>query len=516
MRLAEFKMRLLVFFAGALRKWAGSIEPNLDEPARRERPGDDSGPVSSDSRREAAAVSGPPEHWTRLVTTAPPDHWLDLIRERAPHLLPASEDGYVSTPAEGVPADGPLEPQLDPETGALLSSDSETDAGSKPKPRSRRQARTANSAARISGAKWLKRLRFQPPKQRPATLEPPKYPVNEAAKSYESGDSSPDSGPTAAGHESPLTLPGEYDQGSEVVADRAPDRSSAAAERATGAGDSSRVGEVGNRRSRLETISAARESERGSAVAAGQESPRLYSELRPSSESSPEQTPREPRSDARQRRVSNIVPGIFVERGETDSATARSRSDAHPSNDHEPGQRSTFSGKLVGDFDGSRGPTLAEAREEARSTSRASRQPTTDRPAVNPNRQPTETGHESLDYQSRQGNTRRVPVETSRALELAMGVSARAATQSQPFAPPAKKAAIETTRSHEQARHRFASVDLATPALVESSESMWPTLPLSRNFETNFQIGDELAALEREAETLRRLDREQRGTSWNA
>jgi hypothetical protein len=67
-------------------------------------------------------------------------------------------------------------------------------------------------------------------------------------------------------------------------------------------------------------------------------------------------------------------------------------------------------------------------------------------------------------------------------------------------------------RSDKPARHRFASADLATPALSEASESMWPTLPPSRDIE----ITDELAALDREIETLRRLDREQRGTLWNA
>jgi hypothetical protein len=94
-----------------------------------------------------------------------------------------------------------------------------------------------------------------------------------------------------------------------------------------------------------------------------------------------------------------------------------------------------------------------------------------------------------------------------------MAAGARRADRSHPVASSARKAAVNAfTREGEQARHRFAAVDLAMPALVESSESMWPTLPPARSFE----LSDELAAMDREAETLRRLDREQRGTLWNA
>jgi len=47
---------------------------------------------------------------------------------------------------------------------------------------------------------------------------------------------------------------------------------------------------------------------------------------------------------------------------------------------------------------------------------------------------------------------------------------------------------------------------------IESSENVWPTLPPAPKFD----IADELAAKEQEAEGLRRLEQEQRGTLWNA
>jgi len=50
-----------------------------------------------------------------------------------------------------------------------------------------------------------------------------------------------------------------------------------------------------------------------------------------------------------------------------------------------------------------------------------------------------------------------------------------------------------------------------SPALIESSDNAWPALPAAPEFE----IADELAAMKTEAERLRHLEREQRGTWWN-
>ena len=69
---------------------------------------------------------------------------------------------------------------------------------------------------------------------------------------------------------------------------------------------------------------------------------------------------------------------------------------------------------------------------------------------------------------------------------------------------------------NQQAKIEFASVELAAPgpiqSRIESNENVWPALPPAPRFD----IADELAAMEHEAETLRRLDQEQRGILWNA
>jgi hypothetical protein len=110
----------------------------------------------------------------------------------------------------------------------------------------------------------------------------------------------------------------------------------------------------------------------------------------------------------------------------------------------------------------------------------------------------------ALDHERRPVNEWRATAQRSRATEKAIALDEPVARQSQ--ADSAKKARINfVTLDGEQA-------DLAGLGSVEFSESMWPTLPPSPVFE----VVDELAAMEREAEALRRLDREQRGTLWNA
>jgi hypothetical protein len=157
---------------------------------------------------------------------------------------------------------------------------------------------------------------------------------------------------------------------------------------------------------------------------------------------------------------------------------------------------------------------FADTPKDERFSSRALRQLGAERFA-DANRQASAGERESWDESSLR-NARRAGGERSRDAATVVDANARVASQSLSAEFLKKAATNAATREVEHARHRFASTDFATPALTESSESMWPTLPPSRSFEANFEIGDELAALEREAETLRRLDREQRGTLWNA
>ncbi len=226
-------------------------------------------------------------------------------------------------------------------------------------------------------------------------------------------------------------------------------------------------------------------------------------------------------NDARQPRASNIGPNLFVERSETNSPRARARSVADVPSETEPQNRVMRSGKLkierdgelTGEFAEAHAVNFAETRKEAGSSSRAFTQFGADRPAVSPNRASTLTERgPALDHEARQSRTRSAGANSSRPSERASTANASVVTPRRAPSALGNKPVDPDTRHVAQARDRFASVDLAAPALRESREDMWPTLPPARNFE----IADELAAIEREAETLRRLDREQKGISWNA
>jgi hypothetical protein len=72
------------------------------------------------------------------------------------------------------------------------------------------------------------------------------------------------------------------------------------------------------------------------------------------------------------------------------------------------------------------------------------------------------------------------------------------------------------TRTEQAAAREFVPVPLAERTSIGTSivsnENVWPVLPPSPKFD----VADELAAKEQEAEALRRLEQEQRGTLWNA
>lgn len=513
MRLAEFKMRLLVFFAGALRRWAGVIEPTADEPARRDyredRFEDGGAALPAESRREGTG-SGPPEHWARLVATAPPDHWLDLIRAKAPHLLSpegelvagenesAATDGDALDGPLGGPPGGALETDPVRRFDAFAASNSATDERSMPQPRSRGSSqRPADSIPPVSAAKWLNRLHFRPPKRRPAHVERPGYPDSQATTSAAHRATSPDDR-AAAGTE--IRTPSDrYEQGRKLTTGHQRDRdaTSEAARRVSYWNDE--LNETVERRSHRE-IRTTGASPHGPVTAAGQDNLRDDLQIQTSAATS-EAPPLKTVEAGRQPRSSKAVSSILVERAETNSTRAPSRSKR----------------ELTGDSPNSQDAKLAEAREDERLSSRAFSALSAERPTGASRNALGSEQEPSLARETQLRNVRRVAVEQSREMTTATDASARVPAQSNSADSLTKRTtANAAAREAEPARHRFASTDFRAPALNESSESMWPSLPPSRNFETNFELGDELAALEREVENLRRLDREQRGTAWNA
>ena len=71
-------------------------------------------------------------------------------------------------------------------------------------------------------------------------------------------------------------------------------------------------------------------------------------------------------------------------------------------------------------------------------------------------------------------------------------------------------------RTIQRVRHESSSLDFSwseyNASLTESGESVWPELPVAADSE----VADEVAATQREAERVRKLELEQRGDLWNA
>lgn len=98
MRLAEVKVRLLVFLAGKLLQWAGPRPPlTSDNLIVDVIDSDDDGSLYAGWSDDDVADDEPPEHWTRLIRTEPPEPWLDLFKDKTPQLLaPLDEDGLAN------------------------------------------------------------------------------------------------------------------------------------------------------------------------------------------------------------------------------------------------------------------------------------------------------------------------------------------------------------------------------------------------------------------------------------
>jgi hypothetical protein len=213
-------------------------------------------------------------------------------------------------------------------------------------------------------------------------------------------------------------------------------------------------------------------------------------------DATPEQPSGESDDNMRPQREANVFSNVVVARSDTNAAGVRSLSRTNSSDEPargDDGKRAEKSKASADELDHSRGLRFVEGAHVL--------SPAAERFDHHP---PETKQGMAVDHERRSTNQRRATAQRSRGTEKAIAADKPVAHQSQ--ADSAKKARIDfVTPDGEQA------VDQAWPEPVQSVESMWPTLPLSPAFE----VVDELAAMEREAEALRRLDREQRGTLWN-
>jgi hypothetical protein len=483
LRLAEFKSRLFIFFAGRLLKWVESVAPEIkygqSPPAT---PVDDSNAVLfAEPSGESEAASGPPEHWARIFASGPPKHWLDLVREKAPHLLSPMENYLVSPQA----AAESLEPEgLPSETDQEASH--ETKYSEKP-----------------TGPSWLNRLRFQPPVRRTERT----YIAD--ARTVNSDTSPAAGGAAEEGSESRLRQPGlKAGEIRYLPADPGVNETAAAGKTiARFPVNPENEKPQSNRERHYPTTLGQAELRPSQSGAASHEGFSNRSEKQTRSE----QTRPATLKDASHTTRSNIR----LERSDTYAISTRAGSSNESIDEHyiESSPRPTV---RFGELD--RGHSLnMEERARPGASANAFHQKVVEEATVDLDRAPSwiekvttrtrqthdrfRQGREVLATDSRSNAPATLNIPNSRVRSISL---------------PSSQRVINVAATNEQATTKFASVKLGAPTSHESGieprENLWPTLPPMPKFDT----ADELAAMDQEAEGLRRLDLEQRGTLWNA
>lgn len=483
MRLAEFKKKLFIFFAGRLLKWAESIEQKID-PQQLPPPVDDGTTVVlAESSGESEAASGPPEHWARLTTSSPPQHWLDVINQKAPHLLSPTGNELLSTEdGEEVSVRGSLKT----ETNSLPLSEEVAVSESQPSLSQRNKSReTKGSSARAGNKSWLNRLRFRPQVNSSATgkSEYVPNPRRSGGTASSIAGGAGEKGTAATQRQRRLPAIELQDEISDLRVEGNPPL-----------------------RDRIVRLSRklnnkAHPNDRFGYHQPNPQSPVSYSARYEPQTSAP--------THSAQRSLSSLPVNeaeedarLNIPRERDDSYVTNPRS--RTSNQHTEDRALESSvpkpDSKLKELDRSSVIGFAK-REGERSSLRFAQQPTVERPAAEPAASFRET---------RQSQARRAGKVASNTPET----KTRAYSQSVSPTIGSFNPSVNSGTNHHRARNEFAATDPATssPLKTEATKNTWPALPVPPVFE----LADELAAMEREAEGLRRLDHEQRGNPWNA
>jgi hypothetical protein len=480
LRLAEFKKKLFIFFAGRLLKWAESIEQKID-PQQLPPPVDDGKTVVlADSSGESEAASGPPEHWARLTKSGPPQQWLDVINQKAPHLLSPTENELLSTgDGEEVSGRGSFKTETN---GSALSEDVAV-SESEPSLWQRNKSReTKGSSARTGNKSWLNRLRFRPP-----------------MNSSGSGKSEYVPNPRRSGGTASSIAGGAGEKGT-ATTQRQPRLS--AIELQDEISDLKVEGKPALR-DRIVRLSRKLNNKTHPNDRYHQPNPKSPGSHRARNESQTSAP-----THSAQRFLSSLPvneteesarSNIPRERDDSYVTNPRSRTSNQHTEDRAPESSVPKPDSKLKELDRSSVISLAK-REGERSSLRFAQQPTVERSAAEPADSFRET---------QQSRTRSV---ASNAPET----KTRAYSQSVSPTIGSFNPSVNSGSNHHRARNEFAAPDPATSSpnelKTEATENKWPALPVPPVFE----LADELAAMEREAEGLRRLDHEQRGNPWNA
>ncbi len=480
MRLAEFKKKLFIFFAGRLLKWAESIEQKIDLQQLPLPVDDGKTVVLAESSGESEAASGPPEHWTRLTTGGPPQHWLDVIDQKAPHLLSPTGNELLSTgDGEEVSGRGSFKTETNgpPLSEGVAVSESEPSLSQRNKSRE-----TKGSCARAGNKSWLNRLRFRPPMNSSGSGKS-EY-VSEARRSGETASSiaggAAEKGTAATQRQPRLSAIELLDETSDLRVDGRPAL-----------------------RNRIVRLSRKLNNKAHPNDRFGYHQPNPKSPVSYSARS-------EPQTSAPTHSAGRLLSSLPVNKAEEDARSniPRERDDSYVtnprskiSNEHTEDCALESSapkpGSKLKELDRSSVINFAK-REGERSSLRFARQPTVERSAAEPAASFRET---------QQSRTRRVASNAPETRAHSHSISPTTGS----FNP-----SVNSGTNHRRARNEFAATDPAASSpselKTEATENTWPALPVPPVFE----LADELAAMEREAEGLRRLDHEQRGYPWNA
>jgi hypothetical protein len=493
LRLAEFKTRLFIFFAGRLLKWAESIEQKID-PQQLPPPVDDSKTVVlAESSGESEAASGPPEHWARLTTSGPSQHWLDVINQKAPHLLSPTgnellltEDGEEAFDSSG--GRESFQAETNQETNRPPLSEDAVVSESEPALSQRNKSRETKGSARAGGKSWLNRLRFRPPMNSSGSGQSG-Y-VSDSRRS--GGTASSNAG--GAGEKGTAATPRQPRLSAIELQDEISDL---------------RVEGKPALRDRIVRLSRklnnkARPSDRFGYHQPNPKSPGSHRARNEPQTSAP--------THSAQRSLSSLEPvneaeedarsSIPRERDDSYVTNPRSRRSNEPTEDRSLESSAPKPDSKLKKLNRSSVISFAK-REGERSSLHFAHQPTVESSAAEP---------ATSFWERQQSRARRADEAASNAPETRTRIGGRSpASTIDPF-----NRSINSVTKHHRARNEFASTDLAASRAnglpSEAPENMWPALPVPPVFE----LADELAAMERETEGLRRLEHEQRGNPWNA
>ncbi len=466
MRVAEFKMRLFVFFADKLLKWGRRVEQEAgyvrhDRANTHDRSLE---PFRPETDREA-----PPEHWARLVKSVPPPHWLELLR-RAAEEEQFFKDGAAQEPVVLA------EPEREPSAVETYSSEEQPrESPPKQTPRNRTdypgdrqpirdQSRIVIPA--VTPARFLDRLRF--------AAEP--LPTNKPDPVYVPGKQ-----PEAA--QPRMNLDGHRAPANEREAFRAP----AAASSASRGQANFPVGEVSSQSNFLSFV-----EEKSSAPSspAARTTNRVEA-AQPQSKSTAPATRTVNRFEAAQSPGKNDadVRRTVLSESRVQTEPANRSREAPVETETSIANRGRFFSPRPGDASRALKPESPQSQ----------------------NQQPTAESYVESPSRSRIARVS-VPGPAPLASAESYVKFDDQITSERLSARRAGSAAFpEVFPVRNQAPEIFNELKRTPEFFSDLKKDYWPTLPPAPAFD----LADDLSARETEAETLRRLEQEQRGTLWS-